>query len=174
FDVQGEVVGAGEALHFNGISSHVTLPVTVSGSYTKELWINPEAGALAGFPNLISSDVSTGTALFLNNGQVAAGHAPTFDQTIGGAALTANTWYHVVVTYDAGSSAMLLYLNGALVSSGTPPAHNVTTLNLSLFSGTNLFTGMMDEVRIWNVVRSEAEILANMNCKFNGDEHGLI
>lgn len=174
FSVQGNNAGGGEALDFDGIISWVDLPVTISGNYTKEVWINPTAASLANFPNLISGDNTTGTALYLNNGVLSAGHAPTFDQTSGGAPLTAGTWYHVAVTFDDATNAMNLYLNGVMVSSGTPPDYTETTLDLGIFAGTNLFAGKMDEVRIWNVARSAGEIAANMNCKLRGDEPGLI
>ncbi len=174
FSVQGNNAGGGEALDFDGVVSWVDLPVTISGSYTKEVWINPNAASLTAFPNLISGDLNTGTALYLSNGVIAAGHAPTFDQTIGGAPLTAGTWYHVAVTFDDATNSMNLYLNGVMVSSGTPPDYTETTLDLGIFAGSNLFAGRMDEVRIWNVARSAGEILANMNCKLRGDEPGLI
>ncbi|RYZ26340.1 MAG: choice-of-anchor D domain-containing protein, partial [Sphingobacteriales bacterium] len=154
FSVQGNNAGGGEALDFDGVISWVDLPVTISGSYTKEVWINPTAASLVNFPNLISGDITTGTALYLSNGVIAAGHATTFDQTIGGAPLVAGNWYHVAVTFDDVTNAMNLYLNGVMVSSGTPPDYTETTLDLGIFNGTNLFAGKMDEVRIWSVART--------------------
>ncbi|RYZ34632.1 MAG: choice-of-anchor D domain-containing protein, partial [Sphingobacteriales bacterium] len=148
--------------------------MTISGSYTKEVWINPTAASLVNFPNLISGDFTTGTALYLNNGVISAGHGPTFSETSGGAPLVAGNWYHVAVTFDDATNSMNLYLDGVMVSSGTPLDYVETTLDLGIFAGTNLFAGRMDEVRIWNVARTAGEISANMNCKLRGDEPGLI
>src|SRR5690606_24359487 len=36
------------------------------------------------------------------------------------------------------------------------------------------FTGLIDEARIWNVVRSATDIAANMACELSGDEPGLL
>ena len=36
------------------------------------------------------------------------------------------------------------------------------------------FVGRIDEVRIWNVARTEAEIRSDMNIQLTGDESGLI
>ena len=36
------------------------------------------------------------------------------------------------------------------------------------------FVGQIDEVRVWNIVRSEADIRSDMTTKLNGDEPGLV
>ena len=36
------------------------------------------------------------------------------------------------------------------------------------------FIGQIDEVRIWNIARTEAEISTDMNKQLNGDEPGLV
>jgi len=36
------------------------------------------------------------------------------------------------------------------------------------------YDGAIDEVRIWNVVRSAVDIQANMNHDLTGDEPGLV
>ncbi|MFK5971063.1 MAG: hypothetical protein QM487_13225 [Candidatus Marithrix sp.] len=38
---------------------------------------------------------------------------------------------------------------------------------------TNYFSGEIDEVRIWSVARSQAEIQASMNSTLTGSESGL-
>jgi hypothetical protein len=173
FAITGNFVGAGEALAFDGIDDRVDLPVVFSGSYTKEAWIN--TNILTAFPNILSGNATTGTALFLNNGRIAAGHGPGFAQVLDPAILTAGTWYHVAVTYNAGTGAMSLYKNGVLVSTaGAVPAYTETLQQIGTFSSGNFFNGAIDEVRIWNVARSAAEILSTMSCALNGSEAGLI
>ncbi len=81
-----------------------------------------------------------------------------------------NTWHHVAVTYDnAATTKFKLYVDGALDGSG-----NITAAPVNTAAGTgvtigrrndavNYFNGIIDEVRIWNTVRTATEIQANLN-----------
>ncbi len=94
-------------------------------------------------------------------------------------ALSADQWTHVAGTYDG--SVQRLYINGVEVASSSnsfTPAYDATQ---PLFIGEHPFgnidrpfDGKIDEVRIWNVARSQTEILANMCKELNGDETGLV
>ena len=42
------------------------------------------------------------------------------------------------------------------------------------FSSNGGFTGKIDELRIWNVARSDAEITATMKQRLTGKETGLV
>lgn len=83
------------------------------------------------------------------------------------------------------SGVLTMYLDGAVVSSsvrnnGTTPL-NVNN-SLPLWIGAvaqqqeqyNQFTGQLDEVRIWNIALSQAQIQANMNQPLTGTEAGLV
>lgn len=178
FAVQGNNVGGGKALNFNGVSSWVTLPFSLTGDYTKEVWIKPDASILGTglFPNIITGDPNTGTALFLNQGYPAAGHGPGFNQLVGTTTITAGNWTHLAVTYEAASQTLILYVDGVMQGSAVllVPPYTEPYLNLGTFGGNNLFNGEMDEVRIWNTVRTQSEITNHMDCKLKGDEPGLI
>ncbi len=91
----------------------------------------------------------------------------------GQSSLSANTWYHTAWKYGAASAAEI-WINGVketltLEFSGTPGA---TTLNTDQFgalvrtSVSNYYPGDMDEVRLSNIIRSDAWIqtsYANQN-----------
>ncbi|RLI97719.1 MAG: hypothetical protein DRO99_02580, partial [Candidatus Aenigmatarchaeota archaeon] len=67
-------------------------------------------------------------------------------------------WTHVVMTYDkdAGSDQQKLYINGALAAQGTlSDPINMNSDNLTI--GKN-FTGILDEVAIWNRALSASEV----------------
>ncbi|RYF90579.1 MAG: choice-of-anchor D domain-containing protein [Chitinophagaceae bacterium] len=173
FSISGNFAGGAQALAFDGVNDRVDLPFTFSGSYTKEAWIN--TNTLTGFPNILSGDPNTGTAIFLNNGRLAAGHGPGFAQVLDAAALSSGTWYHVAVTYNAGTGVMNLYKNAALVATASSVAgYTETVQQIGTFSAGNFFNGLIDEVRFWNTARSAADILSTMNCALNGTEAGLI
>ena len=80
-----------------------------------------------------------------------------------------NAWHHVAVTYDG--SAWRTYIDGALDGSdpdaGTPRfdsiAHAAIATSLddaAVEVPEGFFQGQMDEVRIWNVARTPAQIAA--------------
>ena len=90
--------------------------------------------------------------------------------------VAANAWHHVAVTYDAppGSGCWDLYLDGTLVTdpAGRCPAMTPRYDSIQHFAlGTALnsggtsegrFAGRLDEVRVWSVARTQAEIQASM------------
>ncbi len=92
--------------------------------------------------------------------------------------LSANTWYHVAATYDG--TTMRLFLDGTQV--GTTPKTGTMTTNAAaeVWIGGNPpkatghpWQGEIDEVRIWNTARTQAEIQANKNSELLGNESGL-
>ncbi|RYY71302.1 MAG: choice-of-anchor D domain-containing protein, partial [Chitinophagaceae bacterium] len=170
FTVDGIKSQPGKSLDFDGVNDDVSLPFVISGDYTKEAWI--KTNSLSGFPNILSG---TGTALFLNNGRVAAGHVNGgFGQALSATVLTTNQWHHVAVSYNASSQEMKLYLNGALtVTSTGVPAYTETVLKVGSLNGTNFFWGRIDQVRIWQTVRTDNEIQNSYQCNISGDEPGL-
>jgi len=79
--------------------------------------------------------------------------------------LLPNQWYHIAGTYDG--QAVRYYVNGCLVIQ-TPWTGNLYQNDLITSIGNQSsclcesYMGMIDEVRIWNVCRSQTDIAANM------------
>lgn len=115
----------------------------------------------------------------------------------GNTVIPTNEWVHVAVTYDGaidsnnGLDRVNLYVNGQQESTALAvnvgvlgdivPGTAPLSVGLLLGAGdvvcsnaTEHFDGQMDEVRIWNDVRTPAEIQDNMSQKLNGNEAGLI
>ena len=81
-------------------------------------------------------------------------------------------WYHIAVTYDVNDD-YIFYLNGEEVSrysklKGRPPIANPVR-----YIGKN-FMGKIDDVRMWDVVRSQQEIQENMNRTLADNVTGLV
>lgn len=91
--------------------------------------------------------------------------------------LSLNSWQHVAATYDG--AMMRLFVNGLPVDSQASSANfssGLQNLTIGNWSNNNSrgFTGIIDEARVWNVARSEAEILADMNTEFCVPPGGLV
>ncbi|MEU1508422.1 LamG-like jellyroll fold domain-containing protein [Kitasatospora sp. NPDC005748] len=85
-----------------------------------------------------------------------------------------DTYTHVAATFD-GTTAKL-YVNGNPAGSGAlpfTPATGVSTLVGKDGAGDH-FDGDLDELRIWNRVRSQAELTAGMGHRLIGNEPGLV
>lgn len=105
--------------------------------------------------------------------------------TIGGEALyTPDVWNHVALVVDNSTDPgeVRLYLNGRFVRSSTPGAtinDGVDVLIGARRTSGNTgagapLNGSVDEVRIWNVARTQAEIQADLNKAAYTDEAGLV
>lgn len=95
--------------------------------------------------------------------------------------LVADEWFHFAVVYDGiqGSSddRIILYINGALVSTTTGGVNDIPGTTSSALSTkstyiagkddvtSNDLDGYMDELRVWSDVRSPTEIGDNMNIE---------
>lgn len=86
-------------------------------------------------------------------------------------------WTHVAFVLDNGTG--YFYVNGAPVGSGNLSTVNTpaTGANMSIgqrVPGGNIsFTGKIDEVRVWDVARTAAQLSANDSSEFCGGEPGL-
>jgi hypothetical protein len=93
-----------------------------------------------------------------------------------GIRLDDNTWHHIAVSYNAGvNNGTLIYIDGVLK----------LTTSLSIYSqnepfaiGSNNysqpFRGSIDDVRVWNVIRTQSQIQGSMNTELAGTETGLV
>ena len=101
-----------------------------------------------------------------------------------------NTWYHVAFTLDGGSSvssnAFKGYLNGVEFGSGdgsklwnhggdvSLARNKDTKFHDGDYNSAKYFDGKIDEVRLWNATRTQAQIFSKKDTVLNGDESGLI
>jgi hypothetical protein len=162
----------GNALSFNGTSSRVTIPDALSlhltTGMTLEAWVNPSAVSSAwrdviykGDDNYYLSATSTKNSVPAGGGKLGSS---TVTETYGTAALPVNTWTYLAVTYDG--LALRLYVNGTQVSSVAHTGNIVTSTNPLQIGGDSIygqyFKGMIDEVRVYNVALTTAQIQADM------------
>lgn len=89
-----------------------------------------------------------------------------------------NQWVHVAVTYN--NQTIKFYQNGVLQGTYTTPAitlgdNGVMTIGRQqpAACACNNLDGSMDELRLWNVTRTQAQIQASMNANVPSNSTGL-
>ena len=92
-------------------------------------------------------------------------------------AVSLNTWTHLAVTYDG--SIVNIYYNGVLELTQTVGSVSLDAADISLYigsyaGGSMFFSGNMDRLRIWNVARTQEQIVANMNGIVAPGTTGLV
>jgi len=81
-------------------------------------------------------------------------------------------WTHIAFVLDSGTGYM--YVNGIQVATSNLSTVNTPTAGVNLRIGERItggsipFSGKIDEVRIWDVARTSAELLADMNTEYCG------
>ena len=98
-------------------------------------------------------------------------------------------WHHVAASYNSSDGAIRMYIDGVLVVSVTHGYPGILkdfgTWNAPIIMGSDYaglyenqtdrqFRGSLSDVRIWNVVRSAADISNNFRQRLVGNEPGLV
>lgn len=190
----------GGGLDFDGVDDVVSVgtPAVLNdvGTITIAAWIFPRSLDPNNFGRIVTKEVSsTGGWLFCTGGFV--GHTPAleffryFGTTAGDwlgptGSIIFNTWQHVAMTYNRGSTANnpVLYVNGqsVTVTTHSTPAGTLTSdatgtfrIGNSPFSSDG-FDGLIQNVRVYNRILTAAEItqLYNGGRFYSGITSGLI
>ena len=166
----------GKALQFNGTNALVSIPnaasLQLSTGMTLEAWVNPSTVNSAwrdviykGNDNFYLEATST-NASKPDAGMIAGG---SYADAYGTAALTASTWSYLTETYDG--STLRLYVNGTQVASTAHTGTIATSTNPLQIGGDSLygqnFAGLIDEVRVYNVALTAAQIQSDMATPVN-------
>jgi len=180
YDNHGELMGEpqwvggfqGEALEFDGVDDYVDTGFAEDlPEWTLSCWVTSPAAPAA--------TAATGPIHRESNGQINWNHANdvfrggagvNVDGTWYGAGLgtlLAGTWYHVAATYDG--QDLKAYRNGELITTtpcpGTPAAETNTLKLARHAAAANVFTGAVDDARIY----SRALTLEEIQLAMRGD-----
>ncbi|OAN45777.1 hypothetical protein A6A03_14205, partial [Chloroflexus islandicus] len=154
------VAGSNFALSFvsNDRARGAAIP-GLNASHTLEFWFRPSATGQTGVIAASDATGNTGWALELENNRVVWWVLRTNGQWVSAAhptTLTANTWHHIAVTYDAAGTARV-FVNGApstAVTVGTITAG--PDFVLGGVPGYGFIAGQIDELRVSNTIRYTA------------------
>ena len=172
----------GQALHF-GTANYVNIPdlnnsLDLQNEFTIEAWINP-------------ADAANNTIIDKGDYKYLLSHNPNNTAGLGfyrgtwlynPMTIPTNTWTHVAMTYSVGNNQIKFYQDGAQVgptyTGAVTTANDNGAINIGRQNPSscacNTFNGTMDEVRLWNKVRSAEEILANYNKEITTVMSGLV
>jgi hypothetical protein len=170
------IIYSANALNFDGVNDNVVIPHMVSSDFTVEYWMKTSSTGPGnnstqwyGGNGIVDAEVAGGTTDWgtsLTGSYLAFGIGNP-DITIHSTS-TVNTgnWVHVAATWKQSTGNMILYINGVQEATSTgstalrvaPPRIMLGQLQTNIQS----FAGTIDELRIWNVVRTQADIQAYM------------
>lgn len=167
------VTAQSNALAFDGVDDFVQssiFSITGASNRTIEAWVKTSGTVTTQQVIVGMGTMPVGTRFTLN---ILQGKLRI---EIGGGGINSNLsiddgqWHHVAVTFDNSvTNRFKLYVDGVQDASGNITA---ATVNTAVGSGVaigrrndavNYFDGVIDEVRVWNTVRTAAEIQANIN-----------
>ena len=164
------------------------LPVCVDDDYAVEFWMRGEVQSDAQLLQMgeISLWVKAdGTLQFTGKGAYNDAVAVTF--ATNATNLTDNAWHHIAVNVLR-QGATAVYVDGVrclTVSSANVGSINTNNLLLGIrritvsaetgeYSYARPFTGLVDEVRVWNATMNSDMLLKNRRVRLTGTEDGLI
>jgi hypothetical protein len=176
------------AISLNGTSQYAAATSDVSGfdianAITLEAWIYPTATCDG---NIVGK--ATSYFLYCVSGNLAyamANSSGTWTGVGTGITIPTGEWSHVAMTRGLNANVADIYFNGNLVYKGTADRAGTGALfnsanNFSIgtrnISGSNsgFFTGRIDEVKLWNVARTQAQVQSDLKTYGGSLSDGLV
>jgi hypothetical protein len=172
------------ALQLNGTNQYASASegtaFVTRANYSLEGWINPSSTTCASDCTFFSHDgdyivlIQSGyyKVYVYYNGQ---GTYSLYDT---GVKAQANAWQHIAFTKSG--SAIAYYLNGRKIYSTTisgytgPPTYTGFQFKLGWHYSSSYFPGLVDEVRLWSVQRSDTEVVSDMHNYVPVSTSGLV
>jgi hypothetical protein len=168
FLLEAGLLAQNYALDFDGTNDYVSTPIDADRqampSTTWSGWIKPTG--VSGWQMIF--DMEDGSwdrflAIEAGNLGLSMGHTSNRWQT--GLSVTVGVWQHVVAVYDNG--AMRFYYNGTEYTTGLTEGDHSSAGTLTIGGNQNgsgnFYTGIIDEVAVWNEALTAAEITALYN-----------
>ena len=173
------IMAQDHSINFDGNNDYILIPdnaaLDLTQNYTLEAWIFPESFSwLAGIISKYQTSAANGYMLRLTHQSPYTGIG--FDEVVTSTGLlNSNQWYHIAAVNNAGSRK--LYVNGVeynLSGSSLNVSANNNPLRIGSDYASRYFDGRIDEVRVWNVPRTQDDIIATMDTELSGSETGLV
>ncbi len=160
-----------KALDFDGINDYLTEGKSIAGGWPQlsyGAWIKTGAATYQAIVNEWSG--SANFAMQMNNGQINLHIRGSWDNGVLPYTINDNTWHHLFVTYDGTKEQ--LFLDGRLVFSKAYTGSIINGQSCYLKVGAyadasqvpgGLFTGQIDEVKVFNYARTADQVKSDYN-----------
>ena len=174
--VGGVEIAAGkieEALHFNGTDSFVDLPdMGKEAKVSVEVWAKGEK--FNQYNGLVAQHQWAAGCIHFKVEHDGTAHKIMVIMSgiarVWGPEIDTNKWYHFAYTSDTEKDELKLYSNGEMVQQGNTGAvaNDLTDLTIGdEYTDPRIFTGILDEARIYKRILSEDEIQQNYKVNSN-------
>lgn len=186
-----------EASEGDYLSAIDSASLSFTGDFTLECWVKLESQPGFGLTySLITKDapgVSRSFDFFYDHqgdgikylDVYIFSNLTTWDRVNLAYTLPLDTWTHLALTCtiaNATATEFEFFVNGVSQGNGavvdnnniSSMADSTTDLQIGAWSSSSTFDGLMDEVRIWNDVRTVTEINNNKSVELTGNESNLV
>ncbi len=176
---------AGQALSFDGVDDDESTTLTNNGienisanGFTIESWVFANGFSHSWRSLIVNKEGDY--ALYVTNtntlvAQVWIDGTISVIQVTGPGSFPTGSWTHVAFSWDGNNG--VFYVDGTpTAGTNSAPGGNASTSSLQIghASGTNVWDGKIDEVRIWRCVKSATDISNDESADLVGSENGLI
>lgn len=170
------------AMHFDGSNDYIQashISALNATNLTVEAWVKADS-TQADYATIIDkgSDTTSGNGWMLqfNGGNGNVRFWTPNATTVSNTNIKDKQWHHIAASYDG--SNYKLYVDGTLENT-IPSSNGIVNNSADLFMGNSLmgnmnFAGLIDEVRVWNVARTQSQIQVNRTKDLVGNESGLV
>ncbi|HZV68439.1 MAG TPA: LamG-like jellyroll fold domain-containing protein, partial [Saprospiraceae bacterium] len=165
-----------KALNYDGTNDWVTVPIWPHQSaFTVEAWIKVASGSTNRY---ILSWQGTNSAQIAVSGSNLLAYYENGGGVHGGINIGDNQWHHIAVVRNGiGTNNVTTYIDGNVAWTSTINYSSLSTSLLTLGAnngGNGVLNGALDEVRIWSVALTQAQIQARQNIRLDGNETNLV
>ena len=178
---------AGNALNFDASNGYCTanLPTVFdnipSNDFTIECWVKQEFNATSKRVFFAQKDANNFCSVLVNSGNVAyffLRDNGTFYSVNTQVTLLSSEWTHLAFSWDASTNTITSYINGIQITGlngGSSSLGNDGIMTIGARSdGQQIYKGSIDELRIWDDIRTPCEIFGSMNSEFTTTQPNLV
>ena len=178
----GAVLLDGQGGHFEAVDGAALQSMT--GAVTVEAWVRLATVQ----PQQAIATAGLGYALHVSGGQVKAHTTSTTSGSVldlaQGGTVRAGEWTHLAMRFDGAAGQLSVFVNGQRVDQRATAGSSLQFGGFPFLVGRLSYAedndtqplqgGLVDEVRVWSVARTDDQIAASYGRRLSGTEGGLV